>query len=72
MSLAGNSTKYSAGMAISIITTYAIIGMLIGPPLIGYLAQGFGLKNAFILFIVVGIMFIPLAFTLFHFEEKAK
>lgn len=70
MSLAGNSTKYSAGMAISIITTYAIIGMLIGPPLIGYLAQGFGLKNAFILFIVVGIMFIPLAFTLFHYEEK--
>jgi len=71
MSLAGNSTKYSPGMAISIITTYAIIGMLIGPPLIGYLAHAFGLKNAFGLFIAIGVMFIPVAFALFKFEEKA-
>ncbi|MCL5128338.1 MULTISPECIES: MFS transporter [unclassified Algibacter] len=70
MSLAGNSKKYSPGMAISIITTYAIIGMLIGPPLIGYLAHAFGLRNAFILFIVVGLSFIPVAFGLFKFEEK--
>ena len=48
--LAGTSNKYSAGMAISIITTYAIVGMLIGPPLIGYLAHAFGLKSAFIIF----------------------
>lgn len=71
MSLAGNSTKYSPGMAISIITTYAIFGMLIGPPLIGYLAHAFGLKNAFGLFIAIGLMFIPVAFALFKFEEKA-
>ncbi|WP_147676207.1 MFS transporter [Algibacter pacificus] len=70
MSLAGNSTKYSPGMAISIITTYAIFGMLIGPPLIGYLAHAFGLKNAFGLFIAIGFMFIPVAFALFKFEEQ--
>ena len=59
-------------MAISIITTYAIAGMLIGPPLIGYLAHAFGLKNAFGLFIVVGLLFIPVAFALFRFEEKVE
>src|SRR6478609_5305793 len=37
--LAGHSTKYSPGMAISIIATYSIVGMLIGPPLIGYIAH---------------------------------
>lgn len=72
MSLAGNSTKYSPGMAISIITTYAIFGMLIGPPLIGYLAHAFGLKNAFGLFIAIGFLFIPVAFALFKFEEKVE
>ncbi|WP_159019775.1 MFS transporter [Algibacter sp. L3A6] len=72
MSLAGSSKKYSPGMAISIITTYAIAGMLIGPPLIGYLAHAFGLKNAFGLFIVVGLLFVPVAFALFRFEEKVE
>jgi MFS family permease len=59
--LAGTSKKYSPGMAISIISTYAILGMLIGPPLVGYLAHAFGLKNAFYLFVVSGLLFIPLS-----------
>ncbi|NEU06711.1 MFS transporter, partial [Flavihumibacter sp. R14] len=48
--LAGRSKKYSPGMAISIIATYAIAGMLLGPPLIGYIAHAFNLRVAFILF----------------------
>jgi MFS family permease len=70
LSLAGTSKKYSPGMAISIITTYAIFGMLIGPPLIGYLAQAFNLKNAFIVFIMIGLMFIPVSRAFFKFQEK--
>ncbi|HEX8548226.1 MAG TPA: MFS transporter [Cytophagaceae bacterium] len=58
-SLAGNSTRYSAGMAISIIATYGIVGMLIGPPLIVYLSHAFGLKIAFLLFAFSGLMLIP-------------
>ena len=42
--LAGKSKKYSPGIAISIISTYGIIGMLIGPPLVGYLAHDIGLR----------------------------
>lgn len=70
MTLAGTSQKYSPGMAISIITTYAIFGMLIGPPLIGYISHAFGLKNAFIVFAIVGIMFIPVSHAFFKFQSK--
>lgn len=59
--LAGKSKKYSAGMAISIIGTYAIVGMFIGPPLIGYLSHAFGLKNAFFTLVFCGLMFIPIS-----------
>jgi len=68
--LAGKSKKYSPGMAISIISTYGIIGMLIGPPLVGYLAHAIGLRYAFILFILSGLMLIPLSRRLFSLEES--
>lgn len=70
MALAGTSKKYSPGMAISIVTTYGIFGMLIGPPLIGYLAHAFNLKNAFIIFIIVGFMFIPVSRAFFKYQSK--
>ncbi|GAA4299845.1 hypothetical protein GCM10023163_21590 [Aestuariibaculum suncheonense] len=72
MSLAGTSKKYSPGMAISIITTYAILGMLIGPPLIGYLAHAFNLENAFYLFVIIGILFIPVAFRMMMYQMKQQ
>lgn len=68
--LAGNSAKYSPGMAISIISTYGIVGMFIGPPMIGYLAHAFGLKNAFFIFVVVGILIIPFSYLFFRYQEK--
>lgn len=69
-SLAGGSKKYSPGMAISIISTYGIIGMLVGPPLVGYLAHLIGLKYAFIFFIFSGLMLIPLSKMFFKELEK--
>ena len=68
--LAGSSEKYSAGMAISIIATYAIIGMLLGPPLVGYLAHLFNLRTSFILFLIAGLMIIPVSRLFFHLKEK--
>ncbi len=64
--LAGSSKKYSPGMAISIISTYGIVGMLIGPPLVGYLAHALNLRYAFLLFILSGLMLIPLSRSLFR------
>lgn len=59
--LAGSSRKYSPGIVVSIIATYGIVGMLIGPPLIGYLAHAFNLRVAFIAFAFSGLMLIPIS-----------
>jgi hypothetical protein len=59
--LAGASKKYSPGIAISLIATFGIAGMLLGPPLIGYLAHAFNLKVSFILFAFAGVMLIPIS-----------
>ena len=67
---AGDSTKYSAGMAISIISTYGILGRLLGPPIIGYLAELFSLKLAFLLFLGCGMMLIPFSRSLFKLYQK--
>lgn len=68
--LAGTSKKYSPGMAISIISTYAIVGMFIGPPLIGYLSFAFGLKAAFITFVIGGFLLIPFSQLFFKRQKK--
>ena len=69
-SLAGSSKKYSPGMAISIISTYGIAGMLIGPPLVGYIAHLVGLQYAFVLFILSGLMLIPLSRGFFRIQKE--
>ncbi|WP_161888427.1 MFS transporter [Pontibacter russatus] len=68
--LAGASRKYSPGMAISIIATYGIVGMLIGPPLIGYLAHAFSLRASFVAFALAGFMLIPISQLFFRKEAQ--
>ncbi len=70
-SLAGSSKKYSPGMAISIISTYGIAGMLIGPPLVGYIAHVVGLQYAFVLFILSGLMLVPLSRGFFKIQKAS-
>lgn len=59
--LAGASPNYSPALAISLIATFGIAGMLTGPPMIGYLAHAFNLKISFIAFAFAGLMFIPIS-----------
>lgn len=68
-SMAGNSKKYSAGMAISIIATYYITGTFLGPPLIGYLSHAFGLRIAFIVFGFCGLMLVPVSQLVFKYQK---
>lgn len=68
--LAGTSKKYSAVIVISIIATYGIVGMLIGPPLIGYLSHAFSLRIAFIAFALSGLMLIPISRLFFKHALK--
>lgn len=70
--LAGSSSKYSPGMAISIITTYAIVGMLLGPPLIGYIAHIFNLRISFVFLLIVGLMIFPVSKLFFIYQNKEK
>lgn len=70
--LAAHSKKYAPGMAVSIISTYGIAGMLLGPPMIGYLGQGFGLRYAFIAFALAGLIQIPLSQMFFRYQEREK
>ena len=70
-SQAGYSKKYAPGMAVSIIATYGIAGMLLGPPMIGYLAQAFGLRYAFIAFAIAGFIQFPLSQMFFRKERGA-
>jgi MFS family permease len=67
--LAGASEKYSPGMAISMIATFGIVGMLTGPPLIGYLAHAFNLKLSFLLFAFAGFMLIPISKLFFQITK---
>lgn len=69
--LAGASKKYSPGIAMSIIATYGMVGMLIGPPMIGYLAHAFNLRVSFIAFACAGFMFIPISRLFFRREAQA-
>lgn len=59
--LASTVEKYSAPMTISIIATYGIVGVFLGPPLIGYLSHAFDLRIAFITFAVAGLLMIPVS-----------
>jgi MFS family permease len=70
--LAGGSKKYSPGMAISIIATYGIVGMLIGPPMIGYLAHAFNLRIAFVAFSLAGIGLIPISKLFFAHQRSIR
>ena len=67
--LAGSSKKYTPGVTISIIATYSIVGMLIGPPLIGYVAHALGLRIAFVIFGLAGLMLIPISQLLFRHQK---
>jgi MFS family permease len=70
--LAGASRKYSPGMAVSIIATYSITGMLLGPPLIGYLAHAFNLRVSFVIFGLCGLMLIPVSKLFFNHKKTLE
>jgi len=59
-------------MAISIIATYGIVGMFIGPPLVGYIAHAFDLRVSFLIFAFSGAMFIPVSQLFFRYKKSLQ
>lgn len=64
--LAGTSKKYSPSIALSIVVTYAMIGVLIGPVLIGYIAHAIDLRASFVFLSLSGLAIIPVSRLYFH------
>ena len=56
-------------VSFAVIATYGIVGMLIGPPLIGYISHAFSVRIAFIAFALAGLMLIPISRMFFRRAE---
>jgi MFS family permease len=54
-SIAGRSKLYSPSVALALVSTISFFGFLIGPPLIGFIADLFDLKVSFLLVALNGI-----------------
>jgi hypothetical protein len=63
--LAGTSKKYSPSVALSIVVTYAMIGVLLGPVIIGYIAHAIHLRASFVFLALSSLAIIPVSRTYF-------
>ena len=54
-SAAGKSKRVSPGVALAAVSTIGYLGFLIGPPMIGFIAQASSLRVSFILIAVLGL-----------------
>jgi MFS family permease len=53
--IAGRSKLYSPSVALAMVSTLSFFGFLVGPPLIGFIAEAFNLKISFALIAVNGL-----------------
>jgi MFS family permease len=54
-SLAGKSATMPAGLALAAVSSVSFLGFLIGPPLIGFIAEAAGLRLSFAIIAVIGL-----------------
>jgi len=59
--LTGTSTRFSPGIAISQVSIFAMLGVLTGPPVIGWIAHVLSLRVSFIFLAFAAIMIIPVS-----------
>lgn len=55
-SIAGRSEVYSPGIALAMVATISFFGFLLGPPLIGFIAEWFDLRVSFALMALMGLV----------------
>ncbi|HSI76921.1 MAG TPA: MFS transporter [Lunatimonas sp.] len=54
-SIVGRSQTYPPGIAIAMVSSISFFGFLLGPPLIGFIAEIFNLKTSFALISIMGL-----------------
>ncbi|MBR6389108.1 MAG: MFS transporter [Opitutales bacterium] len=53
-SLAGKSKRLASGIALTGVSSIGFLGFLMGPPMIGYIADAFGLRVSFTIILFIG------------------
>lgn len=71
-SAVGKSKTVSPATAIASLSTLGFIGLLIGPPLVGYIAGATGLKTSFLVLGLVGITVSIIASQIKYYETDAR
>ena len=54
-SLAGKSKRLATGIALTGVSSIGFLGFLMGPPMIGYVADAFGLRASFTIILFIGL-----------------
>ena len=65
-SMAGRSGRLSPGAALAAVTTIGFSGFLVGPPLIGFIAEFTGLRTAYAVIASMGLVIIVLTTKIKH------
>lgn len=69
-SLAGKSTKVPSGVALAMVSSISFLGFLMGPPLIGYIAELFSLRYSYGVFAFFGLMMFVMTSKLKMFRDE--
>ncbi|MEY3647468.1 MAG: hypothetical protein RLZ13_350 [Bacteroidota bacterium] len=72
--IAGRSKLYSPSVALAMVSTLSFFGFLVGPPVIGFIAEAFNLKISFALVAINGLGILLLTSfgkQVFHAQENA-
>ena len=69
-SIAGKHPSIPAGVAIALVSSISYLGFLLGPPLIGYVAEIFSLRWSFALFSFFGLGMVFMMFFSKLFQNK--
>lgn len=69
-SIAGQKTKISTGMALTIVSSISFVGFLMGPPVIGYISHATNLRYSYALIGLFGICIVLLTSQMKVFKKK--
>ena len=70
-SLAGQNKKVPSGVALAMVSSISFLGFLMGPPLIGYIAEIFDLRYSYGVFAFFGLLMFVMTSKLKMFRDNA-
>ncbi|WP_454881936.1 MFS transporter [Sphingobacterium detergens] len=68
-SIAGQNKNVSSGVALAMVSSISYLGFLMGPPLIGYIAEVFSLRYSYGVFACFGLLMVGMVGRLSLFKE---